>query len=83
MASTLLTWKEWTGQSRYTLDDLRCPECGKPVFVSTISEPGMVMCRQFGHWVGMWHEAVSDPLIAWYFPDIFSVAATNESPVSL
>ncbi len=34
------------------LKNLVCPECGDGVFVATISEPGMVMCRDMGHWVG-------------------------------
>jgi len=35
------------------LKNLVCPKCGDGVFVATLSEPGQVMCRAMGHWVGV------------------------------
>lgn len=34
------------------VSNLRCPECGREVFVTTLSPEGWVMCRDMGHWVG-------------------------------
>lgn len=37
---------------------LRCPECDREVFHSSIQPETDVTCRDLGHWVGHWTEAV-------------------------
>jgi hypothetical protein len=50
--------------------NLRCPECGKGVFVSTLIPKGWVMCRDMGHWVGPASECVQffeqRPRVTWW-----------------
>lgn len=52
------SWEGWSGQSTVKLEDLRCPSCGRGVFVTTINNPGEVTCRDMGHWVGPWTECL-------------------------
>lgn len=51
-----MTWIEWTGQSKIRKEDLRCPQCNREIFVASILGKGQVMCRDMGHWIGLWTE---------------------------
>jgi len=37
------------------IKDARCPDCGRKVFVPSVSQPSddpVVWCRDMGHWAG-------------------------------